>query len=244
MSITTVLFDLDGTLLPMDQDIFVQAYLEGLVKKAVPYGYDGKALARMIWAGTGAMVQNDGQCLNKDVFWKLFADTFGPEKCKDEALFEAFYKKEFQEIQAVCGFQPKAASLIAMLKEQGLSLVLATNPLFPQIATYSRVRWAGLSPEDFTYITTYENSRYCKPNLQYYREILQTIGTSPEECLMVGNDVAEDMIAQTLGMQVFLLTDCLINKPGKDLSAYPHGDFDALTDFLVGACPDSFASRK
>lgn len=80
--------------------------------------------------------------------------------------------------------------------------------------------------------TTYENSRYCKPNLNYYRDILRQLGAPAEECLMVGNDVAEDMVAQQLGMQVFLLTDCLLNTHGADISQYPNGSFDDLRRFL------------
>ena len=53
-----------------------------------------------------------------------------------------------------------------------------------------------------------------------------------EECLMVGNDVTEDMVAKTLGMKVFLLTDCLINKNGKNIDDYPNGSFEQLTDFI------------
>ena len=34
--ITTVLFDLDGTLLPMDQDRFVQSYIGRMAKKLAP----------------------------------------------------------------------------------------------------------------------------------------------------------------------------------------------------------------
>ena len=49
---------------------------------------------------------------------------------------------------------------------------------------------------------------------------------------MVGNDVGEDMIAEKLGMRVFLLTDCMINKANADISIYPHGNFDDLKNFL------------
>ena len=49
---------------------------------------------------------------------------------------------------------------------------------------------------------------------------------------MVGNDVTEDMVAETLGMEVFLLTDCLLNKENKDLTAYPQGSFDALAAYI------------
>ncbi|MBR1566518.1 MAG: HAD hydrolase-like protein, partial [Oscillospiraceae bacterium] len=78
-----------------------------------------------------------------------------------------------------------------------------------------------------------ENSSTCKPNPAYYREILQKRGLRPEECLMVGNDVDEDMVAETLGMKVFLLTDCLINKNGGDLSCWAHGGFDDLRSYLM-----------
>ena len=143
-----------------------------------------------------------------------------------------FYRNEFNQVQEVCGFESMAAQIVHSLKDRGYRVVLATNPLFPAIATQNRIRWAGLQPEDFEYITTYENSHYCKPNPDYYREILEQLHLQSEECLMVGNDVGEDMITQQLGMKVFLLTDCLINKQNVDISVYPHGSFDALRRYI------------
>ena len=122
--------------------------------------------------------------------------------------------------------------MIRQLRKMGYTLVLATNPIFPSIATENRMRWAGLEQDDFILYTTYENSRHCKPNPDYYRDVLAAIGAAPEECLMVGNDVSEDMIAETLGMKVFLLTDCIINRHNKDVSSYPQGDLDALMKFI------------
>ena len=49
---------------------------------------------------------------------------------------------------------------------------------------------------------------------------------------MVGNDVGEDMVAGSLGMKTFLLTDCLINKTGEDIDHYPHGSFPALLQYI------------
>ena len=40
MSIKMILFDLDGTLLPMDQNHFVKTYFGALAKKLAPLGYD------------------------------------------------------------------------------------------------------------------------------------------------------------------------------------------------------------
>ena len=230
--ITTILFDLDGTLLPMDQDVFIQAYMGGLAAKMTPYGYDPGHLVKSIWKGTGAMVVNDGGRRNDEVFWDTFSAVYGRDCKADEPIFQEFYRVDFQHVSQSCGFDSRAAETVAALKEMGYRVALATNPLFPAIATQSRVKWAGMNPEDFELITTYENSFHCKPNLDYYRDILATLKVSPEECLMVGNDVNEDMVARELGMQVFLLTDCIINKDNRDISQYPGGGFPELLAYI------------
>jgi len=94
------------------------------------------------------------------------------------------------------------------------------------------MKWAGIYPEEFELYTTYENSHYCKPNLQYYAEIIEKLGVKPEECLMVGNDVGDDMVVQEMGMKVFLLTDCLINKDEVDIEVFPHGGFEKLKRYI------------
>ena len=230
--ITTILFDLDGTLLPMDQDVFLKAYLGGLTKKAAAQGYDAAQMPRQIMAGTVAMVKNDGSATNEDVFWNTFFTLCGWDTKQDIAIFDDYYRNEFQEVQHACGFDPRAAEAIRQIKALGYRVALATNPLFPAIATHSRARWAGLNPADFDLITTYEESRHSKPNPDYYRDVMDTLGVKPEECVMVGNDVGEDMVAEKLGLKVFLLTDCLINKLGADIDQYPHGSFPELMDFI------------
>ena len=169
---------------------------------------------------------------NEEAFWKSFSEIVGDHVREDEHIFLDFYQHEFQNVKHSCGFHKMARKVIDKIAGKGKRIILATNPLFPAIATESRIRWAGLVPEDFELYTTYENSRYCKPNPQYYTQILAEIGAEPEECLMVGNDVTEDMVAKTLGMNVFLLTDCIINKENKDISEYPNGDFEALLSYL------------
>lgn len=230
--IKAIFFDLDGTLLPMDQDEFLKAYLGGLAKKMAPHGYAPDLLVKAIWKGTGAMVMNDGSTRNDEAFWNTFSAIFGRDTRVDEPVFEEFYHNEFQAVSKVCGCDPRAAEAIREIKAMGYRVVLATNPLFPSIATYSRARWAGLDPADFEFITTYENSYHCKPNPDYYQEILDKLDLKGEECVMVGNDVGEDMIAENLGMKVFLLTDCLINKDNKDISVYPNGSYPELLDYI------------
>lgn len=232
MEITTVLFDLDGTLLPMDQEAFTKTYFKLLAAKLAPLGYEPGKLVESIWAGTAAMVKNDGSCLNEEAFWRAFAAIYGQQALRDRDVIDSFYTQEFNQAKAACGFHPAAAQTVRVLKSAGKTVVLATNPIFPRAATESRIRWAGLEPSDFLLYTTYENAHFCKPNLRYYQEILEKIGRRPEECLMVGNDVGEDMAARQLGMKVFLLTDCLINKNGEDLSQYRRGGFPDLLALL------------
>lgn len=113
---------------------------------------------------------------------------------------------------AATGFNPAARQTVDWQRDAGYELVLATNPIFPRWRPTAACAGPGFQPEDFSLITTYENSTSCKPNLAYYQEILQKIGRAPSECLMVGNDVTEDLCVRELGMEAFLLTDCLINR--------------------------------
>ena len=80
--------------------------------------------------------------------------------------------------------------------------------------------------------STFENYGLCKPNPEYFRYLMKKFNLKPEECIMVGNDVDEDMIASELGMKVFLMDYFIINRKNKDLSQYPKGGFDELTDYL------------
>ena len=92
MRITTILFDLDGTLLPMDQDEFVRVYFKLLAKKLAGHGYDPQALLGNIWAGVEAMVKNTGEVNNEEAFWRTFDAIYGESVRKDIPIFEEYYR--------------------------------------------------------------------------------------------------------------------------------------------------------
>lgn len=232
MSIKAVLFDLDGTLLPMDYDGFLKLYFGNLAKSLAKYGYDPDELVKNIWTGTKAMVMNEGSCMNEIKFWDVFAEIYGVNVLQDKVLFDDFYREDFVKAKDACGFEPMAKETVDLVKELGMKTALATNPIFPMVATRQRMEWAGVSAEDFELCTTYENIGFSKPNPAYYAEIAKRLNVAPEECLMVGNDVSEDMAAVQAGMKVFLLTDCLLNKKEEDISGYPQGGFAKLQEFL------------
>lgn len=228
-----ILFDMDGTLLPMDAAVFARTYFKLLTKKMLPHGYDPDILMKGVNAGITAMQDNDGTRTNDQVFWEYFAKTTGERVHTDRPLFEEFYEIEFQRIAPSCGYTPAAKTTVALCKELGYPVVIATEPIFPLCAMESRLRWAGVAPAEVELITSYETSTYCKPNPGYYREIAEKLGVLPEECVMIGNDVGEDMPAEDIGMKVFLLTaGCLINKENADINRWEHGGYAELQMYL------------
>ena len=101
--IKVVMFDLDGTLLPMDQDLFVGTYFKLLAKKMAGFGYEPKAFVENVWKSTYAMIKNDGKISNEKVFWKCFVDFYGEECLKDEPTLAEFYENEFLEVNSTDG---------------------------------------------------------------------------------------------------------------------------------------------
>lgn len=230
--IQNVLFDLDGTLLAMDQDAFVKCYFHELTSKMQEYGYAPDKLMHVLFDGVAAMMHNDGRHSNEEIFWQTFVSAYGQDKLQDMDKFALFYQNEFQNVSAMVEKKQNVKKLFAILKAKGIQPILATAPLFPAIATQSRVRWAGMDPSDFSYISTYENSHSSKPSLMYYQELIDKLQLDPDRCIMVGNDAEEDMVVEKLGMQVYLVTDYLVNKHKYDISCWKHGAFDDMLAYL------------
>lgn len=205
-----VLFDLDSTLLQMDQNLFVKEYFSLVGDKAEALGYPTEAFMRLFTKAAYAIVENDGSKTNENLFWSIMQTGFPKiEKLKEE--FKIFYKEEFPSLSRIVRKNDIPRKIIEELKKREYTLILATNPLFPRECTYERIRWAGLKPTDFVYITTYENSCYCKPNRAYFEEIFQKLELPAEGSYMVGNDLSDDFSDLPLGMQGILITDYLIN---------------------------------
>lgn len=227
--LTTIIFDLDGTLLPMEQEEFLKYYFILLTRKFS--AYKPELLIKAVNHGVKAMFENDGKQTNEVIFWKKFSEVF-PVDENTERDFADFYNNEFLALQKHTPTDHDVKEIIDILKRKNYRLVCCTNPVFPAVATYNRLKWAGLSSDDFSEITTYENSHYCKPKLQYYEEVLNRLKLNPEECLMVGNDVDEDMCTKDLGMKTYLVTNHLINRSNKAHNADYSGSRQDLLKFV------------
>lgn len=203
------LFDLDGTLLPMNQEKFIEFYLPLLAARFRERNVAPQKLVGAVWKGVEAMVRNDGSRTNEEAFWECFEQEIGIERTAVEAEVLDFYAHEFNQAIRTTEPDPAAAEIIRLLKSRGKKVYLATNPIFPRCATWNRIQWAGLCVDDFEEITTYENCRYSKPNPKYFQELLERQGLNPQECLMVGNDGREDLAAQKVGIRTYLVERCL-----------------------------------
>jgi FMN phosphatase YigB (HAD superfamily) len=234
------MFDLDGTLLNFSQKAFIEIYFAKLGKVFARLGLNAEENVKAVWAGTKAMFMNDGSMTNHARFWKVFAEATGITGGKlneIEAACDLFYENEFDSIKSIVTPSDVPERLVHALKAKGYNLVLATNPLFPACGVETRLRWAGLSSQDFSHITHYNNSTYCKPNPGYYREIMQKINKNPEQCIMAGNSADEDMSVGALGVETFLVTDHLENDSGADIGVFRHGSLAELEVFLM-SLPD------
>lgn len=230
--LNTILFDLDGTLAPFQQDEFIHAYFKALVRRLSPMGYDGEKLVQALWKGVDAMVENTGASTNRQLFWNVFTQELGIQAMALESILDDFYIREFDAVRSVLREDADRSGLLRSLREKGYGLVLATNPVFPAAAVETRLSWVGLAAADFGYVTTYENSRRSKPNPGYYLDILNHIGRGGGECLMVGNNPVDDMSAREAGLAVYLVTDCIENPKNLPIGAYPHGSFRELEAYL------------
>ena len=228
-----ILFDLDGTLLPMDNDHFTAVYFRYLAKKAALWGYDDpKALIKALWIGVEAMVKNQGTQSNFDAFWDAFGAVLGKDAKPDAPKFDSFYANEFNLAKDATGEAPLAVEAVKLAHEKARHVILATNPIFPTVADVTRLDWIGLKMEDFDLVTDYTNSCFSKPNPAYYQTILDQFGLDPAQCLMVGNNVKEDwQAAAAVGIPCFLLTDNLINPDDTPLTC-PHGSYEEMVEYL------------
>ena len=112
----------------------------------------------------------------------------------DETLDE-FYATAHDQLRRISQPMPLARTLVECLLGQNLVVAIATNPLFPEAAVMQRLDWAGLADlaPQFRYITHSGNSHFIKPSPAYYAELAARVGVEPDEALMIGDNLSNDI---------------------------------------------------
>jgi FMN phosphatase YigB (HAD superfamily) len=204
-NVRVLLFDLDGTLLGLDINAFSPVYFEALSRR-----FGGVLapdhLVNSLMSAASAMIANRNRSRsNQEVFWSVLVPLVGLPRDELDAAFQAFYREDFPALSSMARAIPEAQRVLEKAVSRGYRLVLATNPIFPQVAIRERMRWAHIDDYPFELVTAYENMHACKPQPEYYNEILDLLRVDAAECMMVGNDAQEDMAASLVGLRTYLV---------------------------------------
>ena len=227
-----ILFDLDGTLLPIKMNDFETLYFKGLSLHFADW-MEAKTLIEMVWEATVAMVSSQDDRTNETVFFEAFTPLIGENRLEEARIrFEKFYLGRFSDLKLALHPSPPWKPILKDLRNKGFILVCATNPIFPMMATQQRLSWIDLSFEDFDLVTTFESSKACKPQLKYYQDIFNQIGIRPQEAMMIGNDTFEDLVVSHLGTQTYLVTNYIKESSQGSIPPTYRGNRDECMDFL------------
>jgi FMN phosphatase YigB (HAD superfamily) len=229
--LTTVLFDLDGTLLPIDGEAFEAIYFKGLSSYFLDK-YDPKEFIRIIWSATKAMVIDTSLKTNEEAFMEALQLIVNDDIRWMQERFNQFYLNEFDQIRLAVTPNVFMQKAVKLLKEKGYKCIIATNPMFPKIAIEKRIIWTGCDRDDFDYVTSFEKNHYCKPQLKFYEEVLNDMNLIAEECLMVGNDINEDMIVSKLNIKTYLITNHVMQNEVIPDSVTYSGQYENFYEFV------------
>ena len=203
-----ILFDLDATLIPFDQKEMSREFFASTHDFERDNNIPGFAEA-FSYAFAQCKL-NHGDCVNKEVFDRCFQEKLEVDDL--DSLMDDFYTTSFTVTKKVLQYRGSEKAMLNSLRDHGKLLICATNPVFPMSATITRMDWAGICPEDFDLVTLHTESTWCKPNPQYYLEILHRFDLAPEDVVMIGNDTLDDLGALEAGIYSVLIDDFLINR--------------------------------
>jgi FMN phosphatase YigB (HAD superfamily) len=198
-----VFFDLDGTLLDSKMETFLSPYLK-LISARIAHVMPPQQFVAELLRATEMMLANDGQVTNEELFAAAFYPAIGRSRAEMEPIFEAFYAEDFPVLQQYTKRKPEARPVVQRVFDLGYDVAVTTNPLFPATAVMQRLAWAGVDDFPYRLVTSYENSRYCKPNPRYFEDVAGRLGHPTGACLVVG-DEDMDMAGALAGCPTFLV---------------------------------------
>jgi len=230
--LSAVLFDLDGTLLDIDLDPFLNDYfavLAPVVADVLGHDPEDSTGLRAVIAATESMSGIHVGQTNRDAFNAEFERLTGTDLRAPElqALLDSFYAQTFPKLRGSTEPLPGAVEAVETALGLGLKVAIATNPIFPICAVRERMRWAGLEHSGVHVVTAYEEMCATKPHATYYTQTAELLGVDPRTCIMVGDDRVLDMSAADIGMRTFYVGDG--STPACDWS----GSLDQLADLLT-----------
>lgn len=200
----TVLWDLDGTLVGV-RSRAVKALMPVLAARSFRTATPPRRFLRDLPGVLRAVRANDTDLTNTAYMVTLIAERFAVSPEEAETRLRYLADVEFARLRACFPPLPVAVDTVRALRAAGNTQVIATNPLWPSSTATTRLRWGGHDPSAFAFITSGETMHRSKPRVEFYHELLERLSLRPGECVMVGNDAANDAPAALAGIPVFLL---------------------------------------
>ncbi|MGE5252174.1 MAG: DinB family protein [Bacteroidota bacterium] len=202
----TLLLDLDDTLLDTNMDAFIPAYFQALSLHLASHVQSEVMLPALVSGTRAMMVSEDPSRTLQQVFDEQFYPSLGVGRDGLDAVIESFYEDVFPGLESLTERRPEAIELVRWAFSQGYRIAVATDPFFPMKGTRHRLRFAGLSPDEYKFalISSYETFHFSKSHPAYYAELLGRLGWPDGPILMVGNDAERDLApARALGLATF-----------------------------------------
>ncbi len=237
--ITTILFDIDQTLLLFDDQEFIKIYVKlihGYFKEEQP---SFSKFIDIFLTSTNKMTEKSNPELdNLSKFAVDFESRIGISQSDIIHRFDLFYHTEFAQVCQIMKAHHISQKLLSLASNHFL-VVAATNPLFPSVANEIRLKLGGLDMISWSEVTSAEDYHYTKPYIEFFEELLNKINKDPHECIMVGDDPINDMVAGELGIKTFLIIktdgrafDNIIKiDPEYENKEFPHDYSGSLEDF-------------
>lgn len=227
-----VLFDLDGTLLDVEMNEFIPAYVQGLASHFADLS-EPRLFVDTVLAATFALIHDGHEReSNEALFLAAMQRQLGIGAEVFTRRLDDFVDNGLGRLSPMVRPTERARAILRTCFEKNLAVVIATNPVFPRTVIDARLRWGQLQDYDYSLVTSYENSRLCKPHPGYFSDILTHLDLAPEQCLMVGNDTEHDLAAARVGIPTFLVETWMIDRLNGAFRSDMRGDHDALLDFL------------
>jgi len=240
--IHALLFDLDGTLLQVEMRRFIPAYLEALAACFVDTVPPERFTRVAQQAVHHLLMTGDAQRTNRERYLGVIEAQLAISVETFEERLHAWLDDGLEHLAGLVSPIGAARPLLDHCFTLGIPVVLATNPVFPAAMIEARLAWGGLDDYPFDTITSYENTRFCKPQAGYFRDLLDSLGVDARHCLMVGNDTEHDLAAGSLGIPTFLADTFLIDRLDGDYRSDHRGSLGDLLQ-LLKAYPDPVESK-
>ena len=227
MRFTDLVFDLYGTLV----DIHTEENDTVWEKTAVYFGFHGahytgaalKAAFQTLLNAREAKAGQSYECFPDIPFEQVMAELFrakGVEKDADALGFHAAQMFRILSMDYI-RLYPKALDALAKLRKKGYRLWLLSNA--QRVFTAYELRHLGLGEQlDGIYLSSDYECR--KPDIRFFRALLEEQHLNPAQCLMIGNDRETDIAgAQAAGLATLYMHTNLTpqDQAEADLSLMP-----------------------